>query len=130
MKSWPPGRVQSLKSWAQVGAYGLPKDAAKAEHYLRRGAVAGDLAARRNLGLLLLELDRSPPRKAATSLCASLSLWELCASLWKVRAASSKVSPFANGYRQAGRGRRGAAGAPPGAWTRVTLARMKSTSEV
>jgi TPR repeat protein len=43
---------------SQVGAYGLPRDLARAEAYLTAGADGGDAAASRNLGLLLLELNR------------------------------------------------------------------------
>lgn len=42
-----------------VGAHGLQKDVTQAEKYLRIGAEGGDVTARRNLGLLLLELGRS-----------------------------------------------------------------------
>ena len=42
-----------------VGAFGLQKDVAAAEVYLRVGADGGDAGAQRNLGLLLLELGRA-----------------------------------------------------------------------
>mmetsp|Transcript_17724 Transcript_17724/g.31620 ORF Transcript_17724/g.31620 Transcript_17724/m.31620 type:complete len:337 (+) Transcript_17724:79-1089(+) len=42
-----------------VGAHGLEKDVTQAEKYLRIGAEGGDVTARRNLGLLLLELGRA-----------------------------------------------------------------------
>ena len=40
-----------------MGAYGLPKDPTLAERYLRIAAEGGDVGARRNLGLLLLEAE-------------------------------------------------------------------------
>lgn len=48
-----------LGSAYAVGAFGLEKDTALAEQYLRRGAGGGDAASCRNLGLLLLSLDRA-----------------------------------------------------------------------
>lgn len=41
-----------------MGAYGLPRDVERAEAYLIIGADGGDITAIRNLGLLLLELNR------------------------------------------------------------------------
>ena len=58
-----------LGSALAVGAYGAEKDVAEAERYLRQGAEGGDAASQRNLGLLLLELDR--PAEAATALKAA-----------------------------------------------------------
>jgi len=42
-----------------VGAHGVEKDLEEAERYLRIGVEGGDISAQRNLGLVLLELDRS-----------------------------------------------------------------------
>jgi TPR repeat protein len=47
-----------LGSALAVGAFGLAKDVAEAERYLRMGAGGGDVSSRRNLGLLLLEQGR------------------------------------------------------------------------
>ena len=41
-----------------VGAHGAPRDVERAETYLRRGA-QGDVVAKRNLGLLLIETGRA-----------------------------------------------------------------------
>ena len=48
-----------------VGAHGASRDVKRAEHYLRAGA-RGDIVAKRNLGILLLETDR--PEEAAAVL--------------------------------------------------------------
>jgi hypothetical protein len=45
-----------------LGAYGLPRDLAAAERYLRIGADGGDAGAQRNLGMLLL--SRAPEEAA------------------------------------------------------------------
>ena len=52
-----------------LGAHGLPKDEASAERYLRLGASGGDVVSMRNLGHLLLQLDR--PAEAAEQLSAA-----------------------------------------------------------
>jgi tetratricopeptide (TPR) repeat protein len=55
-----------LGSAYAVGAHGIEKDLVQAEAYLKRGSDGGDMASARNLGLLLLELDR--PEEAAEQL--------------------------------------------------------------
>ena len=47
-----------------VGAYGLPKDVALAQRYLRIGAAGGDAGSQRCLGLLLLEEGGAPEEAA------------------------------------------------------------------
>ena len=54
----PPPPSPFFVSPYQVGAYGLPRDVERAETYLTIGANGGDVSASRNLGLLLLELNR------------------------------------------------------------------------
>jgi len=56
-----PRHVTAAADWGSIlatGAHGVDKDLQQAERYLRRGADRGDVIAQRNLGLLLLELDR------------------------------------------------------------------------
>tara|TARA_B110001452_G_scaffold106748_1_gene88449 strand:- start:1016 stop:1957 length:942 start_codon:yes stop_codon:yes gene_type:complete len=48
-----------LGSALALGAHGCEKDVAAAERYLRLGASGGDAASQRNLGLLLLQLDKA-----------------------------------------------------------------------
>jgi len=55
-----------LGSVLAVGAHGLEKDLQRAERYLRIGSAGGEVAAQRNLGLLLLEAGR--PAEAAQEL--------------------------------------------------------------
>eukprot|EP00747_Dinoflagellata_sp_TGD_P165227 gnl/TRDRNA2_/TRDRNA2_186234_c0_seq1.p1 gnl/TRDRNA2_/TRDRNA2_186234_c0~~gnl/TRDRNA2_/TRDRNA2_186234_c0_seq1.p1 ORF type:complete len:319 (+),score=88.78 gnl/TRDRNA2_/TRDRNA2_186234_c0_seq1:106-1062(+) len=47
-----------LGSALAVGAFGLKKNLQEAERYLRIGSEGGDVTAQRNLGMLLLEMDR------------------------------------------------------------------------
>mmetsp|Transcript_7222 Transcript_7222/g.20028 ORF Transcript_7222/g.20028 Transcript_7222/m.20028 type:complete len:342 (-) Transcript_7222:100-1125(-) len=60
-----------LGSVLAAGAHGQQKDTRRAEHYLRIGAEGGEVAAQRNLGLLLLELGR--PAEAAQELSRAAS---------------------------------------------------------
>jgi TPR repeat protein len=46
-----------LGSALAVGAFGLSKDLAEAERYLRIGIAGGDVSAQRNLGLMLLDIE-------------------------------------------------------------------------
>lgn len=64
-----PRHVSAAADWGSLlatGAHGVQKDVAMAEKYLRIGADGGDVVAQRNLGLLLLELQR--PGEAAEEL--------------------------------------------------------------
>lgn len=64
-----PRHVSAAADWGSLlatGAHGVQKDVAMAEKYLRIGADGGDVVAQRNLGLLLLDLQR--PGEAAEEL--------------------------------------------------------------
>eukprot|EP00927_Polykrikos_kofoidii_P006723 TRINITY_DN12717_c0_g1_i1.p1 TRINITY_DN12717_c0_g1~~TRINITY_DN12717_c0_g1_i1.p1 ORF type:complete len:332 (+),score=86.05 TRINITY_DN12717_c0_g1_i1:137-997(+) len=50
--------ASDLGSVLAVGAHGVAKDVKEAERYLRIGSEGGDVAAQRNLGILLIELQR------------------------------------------------------------------------
>ena len=65
---------QGACDWGSIlatGAHGVEKDVVAAERYLRAGADGGDAPSQRNLGMLLLELDR--PEEAAEQLRAAAS---------------------------------------------------------
>lgn len=94
-----------------LGAFGLQKNIAKAEAYLRLGSDGGDAGAQRNLGLLLLELDRAPEAAELLRLAAdqgdeqaTLTLDQLRneakareeAALFKLRALASQGDPRAH----------------------------------
>lgn len=64
-----PRHISAAADWGSLlatGAHGVTQDVDKAEKYLRIGAEGGDVVARRNLGMLLLELER--PTEAAEEL--------------------------------------------------------------
>ncbi len=69
-----PRRHMASGDWGSIlatGAHGVEKDVVAAERYLRAGADGGDAPSQRNLGMLLLELDR--PEEAAEQLRAAAS---------------------------------------------------------
>jgi len=53
-----PMAASDLGSVLAAGSHGVAKDLPQAERYLRIGSEGGDVAAQRNLGLVLLELDQ------------------------------------------------------------------------
>ena len=63
-----------------VGAHGVPRDAKQAEVFLRRGA-RGDVVAKRNLGLLLLDTGRPGEAAAVLSEAAQAGDEEAAATL-------------------------------------------------
>jgi TPR repeat protein len=70
-----PRRSMAAADWGSllaVGARGVAKDVVKAEHYLQIGSDGGEVSAQRNLGLLLLELQR--PSEAALQLSKAAKL--------------------------------------------------------
>eukprot|EP00429_Kryptoperidinium_foliaceum_P079036 CAMPEP_0176224682 /NCGR_PEP_ID=MMETSP0121_2-20121125/21378_1 /TAXON_ID=160619 /ORGANISM="Kryptoperidinium foliaceum, Strain CCMP 1326" /LENGTH=400 /DNA_ID=CAMNT_0017563939 /DNA_START=8 /DNA_END=1207 /DNA_ORIENTATION=+ len=64
-----PRRAMAAADWGSIlatGAHGVTKDFVEAEKYLRIGSDGGDISAQRNLGFLLLQLER--PGEAALEL--------------------------------------------------------------
>jgi len=61
-----PMAASDLGSVLATGSHGVAKDLLQAEHYLRIASDGGDTAAQRNLGLLLIQLDR--PEEAVPEL--------------------------------------------------------------
>ncbi|CAK0830157.1 unnamed protein product [Prorocentrum cordatum] len=62
-----PMAASDLGSVLAAGSHGVARDVVQAERYLRIASEGGDTAAQRNLGLLLIELNR--PEEAVPELC-------------------------------------------------------------
>lgn len=79
-----------LGSAYAVGAHGVEQDVVEAERYLKMGAAAGDPASSRQLGLLLLELERPEEAAEALKVAAELGDQEAAVSLRKLAIEADK----------------------------------------